>query len=379
MRVKIMMLLLIGLLIGWMGKAGITDVNFEALLLQHSSLTVCPEGPPVCQFAKIQEAIDTAPPKATIEVAPGIYVENLVLYKEVLLKGAGAEQTILQAAREGLPAVLIVPRGGSITGFTITGAKDAAGIQIYGQWYSAGIFRNIITGNNRSGIQVIGDITVYITDNFISDNGDIGLWIRHLGDWRGLGGECWIRRNQILNHSEGILIWDSHNVMILENTIRDNKEAGIRLRDSSGVHIVENAIEGTKDGAALHGFRVGFSPVGGVDIRIAGNIIQKNKKGIDLLEALAWLWRNQVFNNHGDGIAVGSPSTKGRLHLEENIVVDNSGYGVRVDSLDIVETCRGNLVSSNQQGDYVVGSPPQPSPELKAKCEGADDRTYDLR
>jgi hypothetical protein len=59
------------------------------------ALTVCPEGPPVCQFKSIQAAIDAAPRGATIQIAKGTYQENLIISRSVRLVGAGQDQTRL--------------------------------------------------------------------------------------------------------------------------------------------------------------------------------------------------------------------------------------------------------------------------------------------
>jgi len=74
-------------------------VDWAGLELELMELTVCPQGPPACQFSKIQEAIDAAVEGATIHVGEGTYVENLVITKSLRLIGAGQEKVTLKAAK----------------------------------------------------------------------------------------------------------------------------------------------------------------------------------------------------------------------------------------------------------------------------------------
>ncbi len=63
------------------------------------TLHVLPADAPVLHVAarqSIQDAIDAAPDGALILIEPGVYAENLFLYKPVMLQGAGAYSTIIQ-------------------------------------------------------------------------------------------------------------------------------------------------------------------------------------------------------------------------------------------------------------------------------------------
>ncbi|MGQ9733977.1 MAG: hypothetical protein ACUVQU_02855 [Candidatus Bipolaricaulia bacterium] len=110
-------------------------------------LTVCPEGPPQCDFAAIQAAIEAAVPGAFILIYPGTYRENLILDKslslaatesgQVRIQGDPERETILTLQVDGEMNVLL-------EGITIVGLTDLAqasrgsatpsrGVEIQGQ------------------------------------------------------------------------------------------------------------------------------------------------------------------------------------------------------------------------------------------------------
>lgn len=342
-------------------------------------LAIRPEGQgPVLkvpqEYQTIQAAVDAAPPQATIEVAPGIYSENLLLYKSVWLRGAGAEQTVIKAAREGLPTILIVPPGASISGFTITGAQRAYGVQIYGEAV-ASIFRSVVAGNSRGGIRVLGHGSTTVRDSIIRDNDLYGIVLEYVGVREMTGfATSWIERNQISGHKEfGVFIMDAYDIFITGNILRDNERGGIWLTNAYRIWILRNDVNGSSRGAAISGDGVSFVS-SDYEVIIAGNSLQNNQAGVSMLNiALVKLYRNRIVENQQEGISVLGFAIEAQLEveLEENTVLDNGIYGVLVQSLSVVKRCSKNVVSGNKGGDYMIyGSPPQPSPELKQKCEG---------
>lgn len=326
------------------------------------------------EYQTIQAAVDAAPPQATIEVAPGVYSENLLLYKGVWLKGAGAEQTVIKAAREGLPTILIVPSGASISGFTITGAQRAYGVQIYGEAV-ASIFRSVITGNSRGGIRVLGQGSTAIRDSIIHDNDLYGIVLEYVGVREMVGfSTSWIERNQISGHKElGVFIINAYDIFITGNILRDNERGGIGLTNAYRIWILRNDVNGSSRGAAISG---GVSSVSSdYEVIIVGNTLRNNQAGVSMLGiAVVKLQRNRIVENQQEGISVLGFAIEAQMEveLEENMVLDNGTYGVLVQSLSVVKRCSKNLVARNKGGDYMIyDSPPQPSPELKQKCEGS--------
>ncbi len=81
-------------LIGLMGLSSPGDTS--RIGGKGLELTVCPQGPPACDFAKIQDAIDAAPEGATIRIGEGTYVEGLIIRKSVRLIGVGQEKVLIK-------------------------------------------------------------------------------------------------------------------------------------------------------------------------------------------------------------------------------------------------------------------------------------------
>ena len=357
----------------WMPR-GVTSTGLRALHPKQELpiITVCPEGPPVCQFAKIQEAINAAPepqspyyePTAEIRVAPGTYKENLQLIsKVVLLKGAGKDQTLLRTLSEYQPVILIAGiyvSAALIEGFTIEGiiglAGGAAGAHIRGNKIVGGIF---ITGSVSSGlfeeneffkgtesfcgVGATGIGRINILRNAFQDVCDIRVEqaLLHIPNisFQAPGERVLIEDNQ----GGEIVIWESAAIAIRQNKVRE-----ISLYKVETALIEANEIRQLR-GRGLGGIRVEASS----DVVVQKNSSEGNRHGIAVL---------------GGGYA----DRRTSVAILGNRVIGND-YGIVAESLEYITACQGNEVRENKDGDYVVGWPtnPRPSPELKQKCEGS--------
>lgn len=306
---------------------------------------------------------------------------------------------ILKSAKQGLSTVLIV-------GTSQPSTDEHFGVLI----------ENFTIAENSGGlgaIEVIGLPLVLIRDNVFRDNRGPSIFatalpgrdlsarfIGHVSICRNLFngsgvdvmpaekqfvivmGNAFRNAGIDIEYSKALVPWDDPRrrwpqpyarVYIYKNTIQADRYLGwgISLSDAEDVAIQENTIEGADfDGVSL---------IGESEAVIIGNRIRGNRKtGVSIGEGRALLKGNRIEGN-GDpslvytgGVLIGSLA---QVELEGNEIVENLSWGIITTNTASVVACRGNRVSGNRLGDYgwySINPPiePQPSPDLKAKCEG---------
>jgi hypothetical protein len=89
----------------------------------HRSVTVCPSGPPRCDYATIHEALDAVANGDRILIAAGSYAGGFTIEKSVSLVGSGADRTTITG---GNPVAVTVASESTVvvSGFTITAAFE---------------------------------------------------------------------------------------------------------------------------------------------------------------------------------------------------------------------------------------------------------------
>ena len=164
---------------------------------------------------KVQLALDLAKKGDSILLSPGIYLEHLVIDKEVDLIGNGPGSTIIDG--QGKQSVIIVPKKGRgilIRGLTVTGSGSGE--------YDAGV------KTVAEGVKL---------DDVVCSGNSIGLHINE-----GLGNN--VTRCVFRNNRQGILISGSTLTRIENCTIAGNIRDGIDNSKSKGTHILRNVLEG---------------------------------------------------------------------------------------------------------------------------------------
>jgi len=187
----------------------------------------------------IQEAIDAAPEGATICLAAGTWEENLELGKSLTLRGAGAEQTTIQADRFFSPVVHVAGSGTEpidvqLSGVTLTGATgfNNAALRIEGA--ARATVEGCAVVDNGHGIDVMGDAEAHIIDCSVLDNyGGIGAMDNAVVHISG----CRIEGNEV-----GVLLADAAEATIARNVIQGHLIAGIASISSAVTDGEDNAM-----------------------------------------------------------------------------------------------------------------------------------------
>jgi parallel beta-helix repeat protein len=306
-------------------------------------------------FLTIQAAIDYSDTLDghTIFVESGIYYENVVVDKSLILIGEDKENTIIDGSGNG-DVVNVNVDWVNVSGFTIknSGALDFpdydAGIDIRSD-------NNTISDNNvssnRNGIYLGSATYTNIKDNIVYNNtyGIIGrttsnniisgcnvsfnyqgIYIFEFSSGNNITGNTVLNNsfqgiilylssnsnisdNTVSLNEQGIWLGLSVNITIINNTVVYNKDRGIHLYDdSNNITIIDNSITGNSDGIYLS-----TSP----DNIITNNkVISNNKYGIDLWSSSNNNITENTLLNHDYGIYL-SQSSKNLIH--HNNIINN--------------------------------------------------------
>lgn len=234
-------------------------------------------------YTSIQSAINSASNGDTIQVAPCIYRENVVVDKSVSLIGADRNTTIIEGGGSG-NVVKVITDNNVISGFTVQ--NGYCGI--------------ILTGNKNT-----------ITNNKANSNSECGILLYSSNNT--------IVNNTALNNGIGIHLKGSPNNTILSNKVSNN-EYGIWLYHSPSIDtkIVGNILDSNRYGIYF------LDSVN--NSLVANNTVSNNDYGIYLASSSNnTIMSNKVLNNRLEGISIDSSSNN---TITNNNVVNNPSYGI---------------------------------------------------
>jgi parallel beta-helix repeat protein len=347
---------------------GLAGPPAAARLPSLDVLTVCPAGPPDCQYTSIQAAMDDANEGDVIKVAAGIYTDS--------------------HARPA-PAGLVYP---ALTGIITQVLYIDKAVTVRGGYTAPGFADPPDPAANPTTLDALGQGRVLFIAGNIQPVVE-GLRITG-GDATGLGGgpwDCWvggggiyvltatatIQYNWVLNNTTGTeegcgggIFMSTSGATLRENTISGNSAydygGGVYLLQSSAM-LSDNIVEGNQ--ALCSGYIVGGggglyldqSPATLEENTITANVSQDYGGGLYLRYSDARVLKNVFSNNeavfgHGGGILLdGSTST-----LYGNIISGNhcnaaSAYsfdGGGVAAIGSHATLIHNTVTDNAAAHY---------------------------
>jgi len=345
-----------------------------------AALTVCPAGPPACQYSKIQEAIDAAPPRSTLFIQPGIYEENLVLAKSLQLIGTEMDQIRIQGTQVGGDTVTLqLERDNELhillEGLTILGLPDSKGfstaIEINGQGSLVLTVSDSHVSHTRTGLacntlgQGSGQISVIhsrIASAFsgIDGNCEFQSATMRLEDVTFLAeglhanvGVAWpfpdesppgatpahliIERSRFIGNTAGVFasFLKNGNLIIRDSWFLNDSEIGVYIGTITEGSSVE--IHGTQFIGNGVGLRFGVAIVDTLhgklfveDSSFLGNRLFGLFAGSGNAEV-----RNSLFQANGTGISVAQAGVSDNrradappLQIERNRIIGNHDYGV---------------------------------------------------
>ena len=268
----------------------------------------------------IQNDIDVAPPGGTVNVAPGIYNEQLVIDKPLVLSGPAPSsgEAVIDASGLMVGEATIHILSGNVTVENLTlqngpGQGIRAGSAAFPGLTGITIKNNIIKNHDLAGILTVNDASMLVEGNTIIDNGQavgferVGVLLYPHGETqvlrniikdnfgdgifaRASSSGLLIEGNEISNHdNSGItLAWDEVNVTIRNNEISDcglgnsDEQGGIAIIQSMAEIITGNSIQNCNPSGIHWGWTPSFGPAPPQILIAENTIVNSVRDGIYL-------------------------------------------------------------------------------------------------
>ncbi|HAZ30928.1 TPA: hypothetical protein DCY65_05115 [Candidatus Acetothermia bacterium] len=320
--------------VGWVGLAGTLRVPGE--------------------FPTIQAALDAASPGDVIEIAPGVYTEDLVIARSVTLR---ADLVSL-----GLPPGKFLFPWELEPGIQIVGTgRQPAAVVVKGD-VSVTLEFLTVAGGRVAALMVEGQSRLTMRHAAIMKSNAIGILIR---DWaRVVLDACLVARNP----SYGVLLLDAAEISLLNCVLVEKRGAALATSGSSRAEVIGSLI--------LNNFFYGISAGGSRSLTVRDSVIRGNGfAGLTVGgEGLIEVWRSTVSSNRFAGIHA---TGRANLKLVENLIADNQGSGVLFSGWWLTLEAVSNHVVRNSgygfQVSNIVGVPLPPALVISVKVVGREN------
>jgi hypothetical protein len=231
-----------------------------------AELTVCPSGPPACDYASIADAVAAADQGDVITVAAGTYSGALTLDTSLRLVGAGASETTIMGGVTVSPGTDVIISGVTLTGATETGLVNAGTLVVRD---------SAISGNNPTfssvdagGIVNTGSLT--LSDSSVDANhGETAGGLLNQGS-------AAIRRTTFARNDaafDGGAITNEGELTLKDSTLRDNGAqgaGGLWNANSATATVVDSSLIGNGGGFNFGGIG-NFGDLTVIRSTLAGN------------------------------------------------------------------------------------------------------------
>lgn len=278
-------------------------------------------------YVSIQAAIDAARPRDIVEVAPGIYEENLVIRKHIELRGAGNDSTIVRnASRRGELLRVMDTAGGRITGFKFEHSDMASlvpnrvlfpdAVKIINS--SIAIHHCTVGPSAGCGITIDRQSNCNVEECLFEGNSQAGVFVRTEG------AKATLLRNKCVNNQYGgICLTKGAKAEVEENICFNNGKWGLRVLDKGTSIAIKESTFSLNKGPGIIIEKWAYGSVEGSDIR------ENDENGI-------------IFKLGANGMAL------------SNTLEKNSWHGIAVQSLAVSVEVRDNTCDGNQRNGISV-------------------------
>ena len=314
-------------------------------------------------YDTIQGAVDVAGAGDTIYVYDGLYNEQVVISASITLSGQSESNVTIDGGGSG-DCVQISSSDVVINGFTIINASRYG---IRADYSDIAIENVTITANGGHGIYFVhgksftirnstidgnaGGIIYYdaasgdaiVEDNTVTNNVGSGVHIS-LAE----GKSATVKNNKIDNNAGGssdgiyVNIAGSGGAMNIENNpVTKSGQRGIRL---GGVRAGSTVANFTVHDSGSHGLRADYSDIVIENVTITAN----GGHGIYFVHGKSFTIRNSTIDGNAGGIVYDGNRATGDAVVEDNIITNNIGSGLRIDLTEGKSaTVRNNKIDNN--------------------------------
>jgi parallel beta-helix repeat protein len=301
-------------------------------------------------YSTIQDAINNASHGDTILVSNGIYYENVIINRSIILRGEDKNQTVIYAENASRNAIRITSDFVFIENFTVKGAygnisgysngvySGSAGI--LAEYHDYLFINNTIITNNTDGIffhHTNNNIdpnlqAVSIQNNCINNNSH--FCIHYI-----TGNNITIEHNELYNSGFGINAAFAYNCKIIDNRIQNISNSAIHLQNINNSFIEHNYIKNNSDG--LHIFDDSSSLI------ISDNQISNSGNGLTLSES----YYNQVYNNS----LMENQYSGLYLFFSENNVIFNNSISNNIAGIGLLSSLNNTISDNNLHNNTEIG------------------------
>jgi hypothetical protein len=339
----------------------------------RKTLTVCPTGPPKCQFDTIQAALDAAEDGDRILIAPGSYDGGFTIADSVSLIGSGADQTTIRRGEppvDEVPVVSVPPAvSATVSRVTITGGvwSYTPGSAIHNEGRLT-VDASSVSGNTAfgsRGVPIYSNGTLLLTGSIVGGN--------HTNDTGGINndGGTLSLADSVVSNNDGFFtggIINEGTATITDTTIAFNRNFGYEgngIFNGGSLSLTRSAVDDNGLGAGAGGgiFNIGEATLTETTV----NRNRADEGGGIVNNGMLTLRRSSVNDNAccagalgEDGGGIENFGTALLIHSEvngNNTFQGNGGgiYNHNLGSLTLISTdVEGNV--ANQFLPYGIGS-----------------------
>lgn len=292
------------------------------------------------EYPTIQDAVNNATAGDTIQVAPGVYYEHVVVTKSLTIIGENLQTTIVDGTANGTVFDLEASNV-YITGFTIRNAGNGYNAitsereTVTNDYHQ--IVNNIIT-SSQFGVSLSYSKSNTIFNNTFINNPLAGIFLNKADNTN-------ITANTILESAYGIKMMFSTNVIIIGNTISQTSYAVYLSASSTGNTIRRNILSGQTVGV--------FSSSDSTTVD--HNTITEGAYGIYFYNSIGGSIYYNTLENNSYGIRIYMSSSATSSHNVNNNKILNADWAIELTNAN-GNTFTGNWIQQNTYGIYMFSS-----------------------